>query len=386
MVDIDAFLKKRIDESNLRTLKPIEKRNGSVIYKNREVFFDFSSNDYLGLSSKKELIDSVNEVFELFGSGAVASRLLSGDLAIHHELEELTASFKKKEDALIFNSGYQANVGIISALCGKNDVIFLDRLSHASLVDGALLSGAKIFRFSHNDLNHLELLLKKEREKFKNALIVTESVFSMDGDFAPLKEIVELKDRFSCEFLVDEAHATGVYGSEGSGLIEELGLTDRIELIMGTYGKALAVSGAYLASSKKIKEYLINSSRSFIYSTAMPAIVVSMIIKSIDICKKEHWRRDKVKNLASLFRGILKEADIPFKGDSQIVAVIIGDNQKTVNIANYLQNNKFWVLPIRYPTVPMGEARLRISFSSNHTEDVTVSLAKGIIEAFKKTI
>lgn len=383
MVDINSFLEDREKQNTLRILHPVEKRKGCKVFINNHWFVDFSSNDYLGLSTYKKNYSYIKKILNKYGTGAVASRLLSGDLLIHHILEERTACFKKKEACLIFNSGYQANVGIISALYSNKDVIFLDRLSHASLIDGALLSGAKLLRFNHNDLNHLELLLKKERPNYKNALIVTESVFSMDGDFAPLKEIVELKEKYSCELLVDEAHATGIYGENGCGLVDELGLTDKVELIMGTYSKALASFGSYLATTEKIKKYLINTSRSFIYSTAMPPIVVACILKNLEISIKEKWRREKVKKLAAIFRQKLQNSNISVKGDSQINVVIIGENKEVIETSDLLKKKKFWVLPIRPPTVPKGQSRIRISITANHDEFIINKLADEIIKILK---
>ena len=217
MEKIKLFLKERSDQGLLRKLKPAAfRRSGRISFGSRE-YIDLSSNDYLGLSNHPKLIEAAKKACETYGTGSSGSRLLSGDLEICHELEKKTAEFKGKEAALVFNSGYQANVGILSALYGSGDVIFSDKLNHASIVDGLLLSAVKVFRFKHNDIAHLTLLLEKERAKFKRALIITETIFSMDGDRPDLKALVDLKEKFNCALMVDEAHATGIFGKNGSG-------------------------------------------------------------------------------------------------------------------------------------------------------------------------
>lgn len=364
----------------LRRLRPVSSRRNGVISINNKEYFDFSSNDYLGLSGHPKLIEAAKRAIEEFGTGSCASRLLSGDLELHHQLEEKTAHFKNKEAALFFNSGYQANIGIISALYDGDDVIFFDRLSHASIIDGVILSQAKFLRFQHNDIVHLEGLLKKERAKFKSALIITESVFSMDADKAPLRDLVRLKEKYNCEIFVDEAHATGIFGKNGSGVVEEEGLEARIDFIMGTFSKALAGFGAYLATSKSVKEYLINTCRSFIYSTALPASIIACNLASLELVKEEPWRRQKLIKTAEYLRSTLKSKGFQVKGESHIVPVIIGENLKTVQFANRLQEKGFWVLPIRTPTVPIGEARLRFSLTFNHDEKILQKLINEITD------
>lgn len=378
MADVEEFLKKRKEDGLLRQLRPISSRRNGVISSNNKEYFDFSSNDYLGLSGHPKLNEAAKRAIEEFGIGACASRLLSGDLELHHQLEEKTAYFKNKEAALVFNSGYQANIGIISALYDGDDVIFFDRLSHASIIDGVILSQAKFLRFQHNDIAHLEGLLKKERAKFKRALIITESVFSMDADKAPLKDLVRLKEKYNCEIFVDEAHATGIFGKNGSGVVEEEGLEAKIDFIMGTFSKALAGFGAYLATSKSVKEYLINACRSFIYSTALPASIIASNLASLELIKEEPWRRQKLIKAAEYLRSTLKSKGFQVKGESQIVPVIIGENLKTVQFANRLQEKGFWVLAIRTPIVPIGEERLRFSLTFNHDEKILQKLINEI--------
>jgi 8-amino-7-oxononanoate synthase len=377
---IEAFLEERKSRGLLRFLRPITCRRQSRIKINGKEYLDFSSNDYLGLSQHPKLIKEIKRALGKFGTASCASRLLSGDTELHHELEEKIACLKCKEAALVFNSGYQANVGIISSLYGEGDAIFYDRLSHASIIDGIILSGTRHLRFRHNDLEHLKSLLEKERKKFSKALIVTETIFSMDGDRAPLRGLVELKQKYNCSLLVDEAHATGVFGKNGSGIVEEEGLQGEIELVMGTFSKALAGFGAYLAASHKIKDYLINTCRSFIYSTALPPEVIAGNLASLKLVEDEPMRREKLLESAEYFRRELEGRGFKVRSGSQIVPLIIGENQRTIEYSRLLQNRGYWVLPIRYPTVPKEEARLRFSLTSNHTKEILSKLIRDIDE------
>lgn len=378
MAEIEDFLKARAKEGLLRNLKPISLRREGRIYLNKKEYADFSSNDYLGLSGHPKLIEESKKAIDKFGTSSCASRLMSGDLELHHRLEEKTAQFKNKEAALFFNSGYQANTGIIGSLYTKGDCIFFDRLSHASIIDGVILSGARFFRFQHNDVEHLESMLKKERDKFNQALIITETVFSMDGDKAPLQELCRLKEKYNCGIFVDEAHATGIFGKKGSGMVEQEGLEDKIDFIMGTFSKAMGGFGAYLATSRRIVEYLINTCRSFIYSTALPAAIVACDLASIDLIKEEPYRREKLLNSAQYFRQALRAKGFKAIGDSQIVPLIIGDNFKAKEFAGRLQKKGYWVLPVRPPTVPAGEARLRFSLTFHHSQEVLKKLIDDI--------
>lgn len=378
MGQIEDFLERRVSEGLLRRLEPISKRKGANIFFGPKKYIDFSSNDYLGLAGHPKLIKASKEALDSFGTSSSASRLLSGDFDIHHRLEEEVARFKGKPQALVFNSGYQANIGIVSSLCGRQDAVFSDRLNHASIIDGIILSGSRLFRFAHNDVDHLESILKKERSKFKKGLIIAETVFSMDGDKPLLKELTDLKDKYDCLLMVDEAHATGIYGKSGSGLVEEYGLTDRVDLIMGTFGKALGGFGAYLASSKSMVDYLINTCRSFIYSTSLPPSIAACDLAAIGLIKEEPYRREKLLDLARYFRDELKSMGLNVKGDSQIVPVVIGENEKTCEAAKKLQKKGYWILPIRPPTVASGQARIRFSLTFNHDKEILQRLLKDI--------
>ncbi len=380
---IEKFLAQREEDGLLRILRPADSRKGGKIYFDGKEFFDFSSNDYLGLSNHPRLKEAAKKAIENLGTSASASRLLSGDLKIFHQLEEKVAKFKGKEAALVFSSGYQANVGIISSLYGRGDAIFCDRLSHASIIDGITLSGAKLFRFKHNDLEHLKSLLKKNADKFKNNLIATETIFSMDGDMCPLKELVEIKSKYGCRLFVDEAHATGIFGITGSGVVEQEDLSQDVDLIMGTFSKALGSFGAYLACGEKIKQYLINACSSFIYSTALPPAVVAADIEALNIIRDEPHRRQTLLANADYFRQKLQAAGLDVRGSSQIIPLIIGDAEKAVEVGELLRRDGYWVLPIRPPTVPANESRLRFSLSFDHGKDILQKLAERIIEIIK---
>jgi len=379
MADIKEFLNQINSLGLLRKLNPVSGRSDGKIIVCGQEYFDFSSNDYLGLSGHPKIIEASIKAAKDFGASVSASRLMTGSMEFHHTLEKMTAEFKNMEDALIFNSGYQANTGIIPSLYSKGDVIFSDRFNHASIVDGIILSRAKLFRFQHNDLGHLEELLKGQRSKFKNALIITESIFSMDGDKPDLRALVNLKEKYNCSLMVDEAHATGIFGKNGSGMVEEEGLSGKVDLVMGTFSKAMGSLGAYLACSKDIKEYLVNTARSFIYSTALPASIVAANIASIEIIKSEPARRTNLFKSAQYLRDLLKEKGFVLKGDYHIVPVIVGEAKSALELSNILKEKGYWVMAVRPPTVPQGQARLRISLSAIHQRKALEGLVKELV-------
>ncbi|MEM7698470.1 MAG: 8-amino-7-oxononanoate synthase [Verrucomicrobiota bacterium] len=346
-----------------RDLRRIESSQGPEITNERgERLANFSSNDYLGLSQHPALIEASAAAVREFGVGAGASRLVCGSLAPHHQLEAALAEFKRTEAALTFSSGFAVATGVIPAVCGKDDVVILDKLAHACLIDGARLSGAKMRVFPHNDLDRLERHLKWARQKFSaetTILIVTESIFSMDGDRAPLREIFELKDRFGASLLLDEAHAFGLLGPRGRGLAAECDIDSRVELQMGTFSKAAGVSGGYLCASKPVIDLLINRARSFIYSTAPPPAIAATLSKSLELVDSEEG--DKLRDKLHSNRQLL---EIP--GISPIAPLVIGENEPTLAASNDLRASGFLVPAIRYPTVPRGTARLRVTVSAAH--------------------
>ena len=371
MNQFDAALHERLaairDQGLYRQLRRLDSPQSPRIEIGGQTLLNFSSNDYLGLANDPTLKHAAIEAVERFGTGCGASRLICGSVAPHHELEEALAEFKAVEAALTFSTGYAAAVGTISALLGKEDVVVIDKLVHASIVDGARLSGAKLRVFSHNDLNDLEEILQwaNSVQSPKRVLIVTESVFSMDGDCAPLREIVELKNKYGAWLMVDEAHATGLYGKNRRGLAEELGVSDEIEVQMGTLGKALGASGGYIAGSRTLIDYLVNRARSFIFSTApVPASAAAATagIRFVQSAKGEERRKllwERVKEFCS---------ESP-KFRSAIIPVIIGKETKAVEMAAALLNQNIYVPAIRYPTVGRNQARLRVTLTAAHKKE-----------------
>jgi 8-amino-7-oxononanoate synthase len=366
---IKEFLEQSEKDGVARRLAVIAPMRGGRLSAGGKEYVNFSSNDYLALASHPELARAASGALSPV-LGSSASRLMTGTTCLHEALEEKIARFKHKPAALVFNTGYQANIGIISALCGRGDCVFSDRLNHASIVDGIRLSGARSFRFRHNDAGHLEELLRRERRKFRGALIITETVYSMDGDIAPLADMARLKKDHDCTFMVDEAHATGVMGENGSGVVEATGLAGEVDIIMGTFSKALGGFGAYAAVSENLKKFLINTCRSFIYSTALPPSVIAADSVAIDLVKKEPHRRRELLSNAEYLKERLKEEGFHVKGASQIIPVILGGNRETVNVSEALREKGYWVTPVRPPTVPEGEARLRLSLSYAHSREV----------------
>jgi len=365
------FLRQRNETGNLRRLVPLTRRGrGRVTIEiggAEASYQDFSSNDYLALTDHPTMIAASREALEENGTGSGAARLMSGSLACHHLLEQEVARLKGTEAALIFGSGYLANIGVIPALVGRGDVIFADRLNHASIYDGCRLAGAKTYRFRHNDSNHLEELLKKYRGSYRQALIAVESIYSMDGDRCPLQEMAALRNRYHCLLMADEAHATGVFGPEGAGIIAEDGVIDDVDIAMGTFGKALGSYGAYIAASQKLILYLINQARSFIYSTALPPAVTGASLAALRLIRSEPALRSELHAKVDLFKKTLCHGGFSQDlGPSQIVPLMVGDSRKAVAIAAELMKNHIFATPVRPPTVPEGTARIRFSITRHH--------------------
>ena len=289
-----------------RNINPI-KKHGKYIDIDNKTYLNLSSNDYLGLAENREVINSFLKDCS-FSLGSASSRLLTGNSCIYHELESLLACLYKKEKALLFNSGYHANVGIMSALLDRKDVVFSDKLNHASILDGIKLSEAKMFRYKHLDYNHLEELLEKHRSEYRNAIIVSESLFSMDGDFCDFKRLIELKNRYNAFLVIDEAHAVGVYGKNALGAAEDACAIADIDLVVGTFGKSIASMGAFCTGDGVLIDYLINKSRSLIFSTALPEINIAFTYYVItEILPNMSSQRTNLIKTAEKFRGVLKE-------------------------------------------------------------------------------
>lgn len=352
-------------KDELRQLTPVKRLpSGQLLMQDHagRPLSDFSSNDYLALSGHAELIGQSRHFLDKAGCGAGAARLMSGDLAMYHLLEAETAQLKGREAALLFGSGYMANCGVIPALAGRNDVIFTDRLNHASIYDGCSLSRAKVVRFRHNDPHHLEELLRRQRGK-AGALIVVESLYSMDGDRCPLRDIVLLKEKYDCLLMVDEAHATGLFGRRGGGLIEEEGVTDRVDIAMGTFGKALGSYGAYVAAERSLIDLLINRARTFIYSTGLPPAVIGASLAAIRLVRQQPELRADLFRRVDFFKAALRDNGLTDLGPSQIVPILIGDSGRAVRMAQLLRDQGVYATAVRPPTVPRGTARLRFSIT-----------------------
>lgn len=323
---------------------------------------DLSSNDYLGLNSDEELYASFVELQRFVSSkfSASSSRLLSGNFPEHSALEKLISQQFERRACLLYNSGYHANVGILPALAGKKDLILADKLVHASIIDGALLSSATLMRYKHLDYEHLEQMLSKYRADYEQIFIVTESVFSMDGDVADLTQLVDLKTKYDCFLYVDEAHAIGVMGETGLGCVQAQGVLHSVDLIVGTFGKAIASVGAYLICSEIIRQYLINHSRTLIFTTALPPINLAWTKHVFERLPQMQTLRENLKLVSANFANLLG-----VEAQSHIIPYVLGENQIAVDTSNLLNENGFNVLPIRYPTVPRGTARLRFSMRAN---------------------
>ncbi|MBU0731099.1 MAG: 8-amino-7-oxononanoate synthase [Proteobacteria bacterium] len=372
---VSQWLEEQKAAGTLRKLVPHERIRGGRIklVSGAEAagpLWDFSSNDYLALTEHPEVIKKSREFLEQYGAGAGAARLMSGDNNLNHLLEESIAKLKGKESALVFGSGYMANIGVLPALAGRGDVIFTDRLNHASIYDGCKLSGAQMQRFQHNDVNHLEELLRDKRGKGR-ALIVVESIYSMDGDRCPLRDLVAIKNKYSCQLMVDEAHATGVFGSNGGGVIQEEGVVDQVDIAMGTFGKALGSYGAYIAASHDMVQFLINKARSFVYSTALPPAVIGASLAAVKVVEKGEALRRELFAKVGVFKDALRENGIGGDfGPSQIVPVLIGDVAKAVNAALSLRRQGVFATAVRPPTVPKGTSRLRFSVTRHLPDEV----------------
>lgn len=348
---------------------------------------NLASNHYLGLDLPLEgsAIEEMSCWAEAIGSslrtGSTASRLIVGNDPVYTLFERELAEFKGTGSTLLFSSGYMANLGVISALAGRGDLVFSDKLNHASIVDGITLSRAEHVRYRHRDMDHLEAFLKKA-DPGKRKIIVTDAVFSMDGSLAPLQTLVELKNKYGAILIVDEAHSGGVFGIEGQGLVHELGLTDQVEVQMGTFSKAYGSCGAYIAGDRILIDYLINKSRSLIYNTALPTSVVWASYRNWQTARREGWRRLRLLELSEQFRDLLRDAGFDTgASECQIVPVILGTNELAVQFGRLLEERRIAAVAIRPPTVPEGTARIRFTLMATHLRDDLQEAVQTMIEA-----
>jgi len=366
---LQTELKNLRDKGLYRSLRRVEGDQGSTLFIDDREVINFSSNNYLGLANHPSLRAAAKEAIDRYGCGSGASRLISGNMTLHEELEDKIAELKGTEGALVFNSGFQANTGVIPVLVGKGDVILSDALNHASIIDGCRLSRSEVVVYGHCNMDQLELALKQAPVRGRK-LIVTESLFSMDGDEAPLADIVSLAEKYGATVMVDEAHATGVYEPNGAGLVAKLGLGDRILIQMGTLGKALGGFGAYIAGTRSLRELLINRCRSFIFTTSLPPAVMAMSIAALDLVKKEPQRRRELRENSEQLRDGLKALGF-ILGDSrsQILPLMVGDATRCMQLSELLLENGVFAQGIRPPTVPVDTSRLRITLMATHTPE-----------------
>ncbi len=360
-----------------RRLRDMTGAQGRKIILDGKEVLNFCSNNYLGLADDPRLREAASECIKEEGVGSGASRLVCGNMAAHRELEETIARFKGTQSCLTFSTGYMANVGIISSIFGRDDLILCDRLNHASIIDGIILSQAKFKRYPHNDMEALEEMLCSATG-FRRRGIITDSVFSMDGDLAPLDRIVALAEKYDCLVMIDEAHALGVMGKNGKGLAEHFSVEDKIDIQMGTLSKAAGSFGAYCCGSKELIEFLVNKARSFIYTTALPPAVAATSKKAIEIIRDEPMLRQKLlANTDYFHKAILAMGFNTLSSQTPIIPIVVGESAVAVEFSKRLLEEGIFVSAIRPPTVPAGTARLRLTVMTTHTrEDLDCVLEK----------
>jgi len=364
---IDAELAALESRGLRRSIETISPAQAAVVEVAGRRLVNLCSNDYLGLASDPRLVRAAIQATERAGAGSGAARLVAGDLPVHGELERRLASFKGAEAALLFSSGYHANLGVIAALAEREDEVFSDRLNHASIVDGCLLSRATLRRYPHRDAGALDDLLRASRARRK--LVVTDAVFSMDGDAAPLAEIADVCGRHGAMLHVDEAHSTGVLGPTGAGLAEALGVTHRVDVLMGTLGKALGSFGAFVCGEPRLRELLVSRARTFIFTTALPPAACGAALAALDVLRDEPSRRERLMALFGRMKAGLEALGFPLPTVvAPIFPVVLGDERLALEASRRLRERGFFVRAIRPPTVPAGTSRLRVTLTAGHDE------------------
>ncbi len=357
-----------------RTLKTVSSDQSPRITIEGRSCINLSSNNYLGLANHPSVKEASIAAINKYGTGAGASRLVSGNMEIHELLESCTSKFKGTEDALIFNSGYMANAGLIQAIAAEGDLIFSDELNHASIIDGCSLSRASVAIYRHRDAEHLRSLILQTTQKrtgtHRKRIVITDSVFSMDGDIAPLNDIADVVDEFEAILIVDDAHATGVLGRSGRGSFEHFGIYGISHIQMGTYSKALGSFGAYVAGTSVLKDYLINKSRAFIYTTALPPSLIAASISAISIIQQDNGLLEKLRENTIMFKEGLRTLGYnTMNSETPIIPVCAGDIEKTLLLAEKLFEEGVYATPIRPPTVPEGSCRIRTTVTAAHTRE-----------------
>jgi 8-amino-7-oxononanoate synthase len=382
MMQLTNHLAELAKQGLYRSRKVVESPQGILLHIDGKQYINFCSNDYLGLANHPDVIQAFKSAADTYGVGSGSAHLICGHTSAHHALEEELAAFTGRERALLFSTGYMANMGVISALVGRSDAVFQDRLNHASLLDGALLSGARFKRYNHNDTAHLSELMSHSAAK---KLIVTDGVFSMDGDFAHLPALVALATEHKAWLMVDDAHGLGVLGQHGGGIVEHYGLDQQdVPVLMGTLGKSFGTFGAFVAGSEELIETLIQKARTYIYTTALPAAVAEANRASLKHVIADDWRRDKLSQLIDRFKAGAQHLNLPLiPSTSAIQPIMINDSHQAVAISNALFERGFLVSAIRPPTVPKGSARLRVTFSASHEEEHIDRLLDALADIYK---
>tara|TARA_Y100001970_G_scaffold282154_1_gene394425 strand:+ start:3719 stop:5254 length:1536 start_codon:yes stop_codon:yes gene_type:complete len=359
---------KDIKRANLhRTLIEISSSMGPEIKIANKELYQFASNNYLGITINPEVVKASIDGLKIFGTGTGGSRLVTGTSSLHKELEKEIAAFKKTEDAIVFSSGYLANIGTISSLMGENDVIFSDELNHASLIDGCKISKAKTVIYKHCDMEDLERKIISFSKGMNQRMILTDSVFSMDGDIAPLDKIIELCKKYDCISMIDEAHATGVLGKNGAGASEFFNIEDKVDICMGTLSKAIGSIGGYVAGSFDLIDFLKNKARSFIFDTSLPASTLNASISAIRIIRENNSIRENLSNNIKNLSNFLDENQFPhFNSQTAIVPILIGGEKETLKVSDSLLSNGVFIPAVRPPSVPAGKSRIRITLMALH--------------------
>ena len=367
------IIKKKINElklSNKYRVRRVKDSGNShiFVYKKKE-YLSFASNDYLSLANDKRIISSAKKALDKHGYSTSSSALISGYSKSHFALEEELSSFLGQEKTLLFSTGYQANLGVIKSLVNRGGYIFADNLNHASLIDGSILSRANFKRYKHKDIGNLEELLEKTKS-LENKLIISDSLFSMDGDFANLKKLKSKLNKHKATMLIDEAHSLGIFGKGGSGLLVESALNNKDDIFLtGTFGKSIGTFGAFFSGKKDVVDFVMQNSRGYIYSTSLPINTVEATRKSLKIIKKEDWRREKLFSLINYFKCNIKNLNLSaINSDSQIQALMVGSSKDALFISNELMKAGIYIPAIRPPTVEEGKSRLRISLTVDHSE------------------
>ena len=366
---LQAQLNLRREEHLYRTRLNVASGCSSTLSVEGRSLINFCSNDYLGLASHPDISLALKQAADLYGTGSGASHLVSGHSVVHQKLEEQLAEYTGRPRTLLFSTGYMANMGVINALVGRRDLVLQDQLNHASLLDGGRLSQADFKRYKHVDMASLEQRL--EQSSAERKLIVSDGVFSMDGNLAPLSEISTLAEKHNAWLMVDDAHGVGVLGPQGGGLVEQLGMNlKQVPVLVGTLGKSFGTFGAFVAGSEALIETLIQFSRSYIYTTALPPAVAAATLASLKIVRQESWRRDKLVQLVTRFRRGAEQIGLQLGGsNTPIQPVLINNDAKVMQVGQSLRDAGFLVGAIRPPTVPVGTGRLRITFSADHSEE-----------------